>query len=64
MLLAQTHYEPMRENRVLAALLSRRPDIKLPGKLLVAGLALSVWHDMGHPLVLPSTSGVHTASRS
>jgi membrane-bound metal-dependent hydrolase YbcI (DUF457 family) len=32
--------------------------------LLVAGLALSVWHDMGHPLVLPSTSGVHTASRS
>jgi membrane-bound metal-dependent hydrolase YbcI (DUF457 family) len=32
--------------------------------LLVAGLGLAVWHDLGHPLVLPSPPAQHTASRS
>jgi membrane-bound metal-dependent hydrolase YbcI (DUF457 family) len=32
--------------------------------LLVLGLAVSIWHDLGHPLVLPSTTAQHTASRS
>jgi hypothetical protein len=30
----------------------------------VVGLGLAVWHDMGHPLVLPSSPAQHTASRS
>jgi membrane-bound metal-dependent hydrolase YbcI (DUF457 family) len=32
--------------------------------LLVVGLGLAVWHDTGHPLVVPSPTGQHVASRS
>jgi hypothetical protein len=32
--------------------------------LLVVGLGVAVWHDMGHPLIVPSTPGQHAASRS
>jgi hypothetical protein len=32
--------------------------------LLMIGLGLSIWHDLGHPLALPSSPAAHTASRS